>query len=604
MGILRLQKRPLGWVAARSRCRAVCTTQSGPNATLRPRPGASGAFHRDPARLRIWGFAGRVLAAGAVAVIAAGLVLATPSGATLAQRHPGSAPVGGQHKAPTGKTASSGTTQTRDGVQARWVVEENERPGTTKWEIPPGTPGSIAGFASTTYAAHGDHVTLYVTTTAARLHVDAYRMGYYQGKGARLVWQSSEVSGRRQPTCPLTAATNMVACANWSPTLSFRVTRAFVQGDYLLKLVGSGGQQSYVSLTVWVPTSTATYVVKNDVYTWQAWNTWGGYDFYGGPGSCPAGLYPPCTRARVVSFDRPYAYGDGAGDFLGSEYPLVRFVEQEGLDVTYVTDVTVEQHPALLLTHRAMMSLGHDECWSLTERRAADRAEAHGVNMIFFGASAILRHVRLQASPLGADHEEVDYRDSTEDPLNHTGDPLEVTGNTWSSPPANWPEMGFVGEQYVGYLLPGAASGPLVVARGASAWIFRGTGLRNGASVPGVVNGDLDEFDPADHPSNLEILAHSPVNLSDAVSDIGSSQGFVYSDMTYWTDTKSGAGIFDSGATSWIASLAPCARGAKVCPAAVTRRITGNLFALFGRGPAGHFKPSVPNYQLVYGPNA
>jgi hypothetical protein len=537
-------------------------------------------------------------------VIAAGLLLATPSGANLAQRPRGPAPVGSQHKPVTGTTKSSGTTQTRDGEQARWVVEENKLPGTTKWKIPEGSPGLIAGFASTTYAAHGDHVTLYVTTSAARLHVDAYRMGYYQGKGARLVWQSPEVPGRRQPTCLRTAATNMVACDNWSPTLSFKVTRAFVQGDYLLKLVGSGGQQSYVPLTVWDPTSTATYVVKNDVYTWQAWNSWGGYDFYGGPGTCPAGVYPPCTRARVVSFDRPYAYGDGAGDFLGSEYPLVRFAEQEGLDVTYVTDVTVEQHPALLLAHRAMMSLGHDECWSLTERRAADRAEADGVNMIFFGASAILRHVRLQASPLGADHEEVDYRDSTEDPLNNKGVPLEVTGNTWSSPPANWPEIGFVGEQYVGYLLPGAASGPLVVAHGASAWIFRGTGLRSGSSVPGVVTGDLDEFDPADHPSDLEILAHSPVNLSDAMSDIGTSQGFVYSDMTYWTDTRSGAGIFDSGATSWIASLAPCARGTHDCPAAMTRRITGNLFALFGRGPAGHFEPSVPNYQLVYGPNA
>ena len=542
----------------------------------------------------------------AVAVtVTAGLAFATPgSSATATRSRDAAAPRDGRHKPTPGADHHPTTSPGRDGMQTRWVIEENKRPGTRDWEIRPGTPGSIAGFASTTYAAHGDHVTLYVTTTASRLHVDAYRMGYYQGRGGRLVWRSPEVAGRQQPPCPRTTVTNMVACDNWTPTLDFTVTRAFVQGDYLLKLVGSGGQASYVPLTVWDPTSTAAYVVKNDVYTWQAWNQYGGYDFYGGEGTCPAGGYPPCNRARVVSFDRPYDYGDGAGDFLGSEYPLIRFVEQEGLDVTYVTDVTVEQHPALLGEHRAMLSLGHDECWSLTERRAADRAEAHGVNMIFFGASAILRHVRLQASPLGADREEVDYRDPAEDPLYNKGDPLEVTENTWSSPPANWPEIGFVGEQYVGYLLPGARPGRLVVARDASPWIFRGTGLRRGSQVPGIVTGDLDEFDPGDHPADLEILAHSPVSLSDAVSETGASQGFIYSDMTYWTDPTSRAGIFDSGATSWIGSLTPCPRGTRDCPATITRRITGNLFALFGRGPAGRFRPSVPNWRQVYGPNA
>ena len=264
--------------------------------------------------------------------------------------------------------------------------------------------------------------------------------------------------------------------------------------------------------------------MKNDVYTWQAWNPYGGYDFYGGPGTCPAGVYPPCTRARVVSFDRPYDYGDGAGDFLGSEYPLVRFVEQEGLDVTYVTDVTVEQHPALLRAHRTMVSLGHDECWSLGERRAADSAASHGVNMIFFGASAIFRHVRLQASPLGADHEEVDYRDSTGSPRRQG-----------RSARGDRQHLEFSARELAGDRVRRRDStsvtscrerhpGPLVVARGASAWIFRGTGLRSGSSVPGVVTGDLDEFDPGDHPSDLEILAHSPVSLSDAMSETGVSR--------------------------------------------------------------------------------
>jgi len=484
------------------------------------------------------------------------------------------------------------------GVEARWVVSENQRPGTTAWEID-GASGGIAGFADQVAAQVGDTVTLYVTTAAPSFRVEAFRMGYYQGSGARLVWESAALPGTDQPACPVTGGTNMVACDNWEPSLRLAVTPDFVQGDYLLKLIGSGGQQSYVPLTVWDPTSTAAYVVKNDVYTWQAWNPYGGYDFYTGLGACPSGVYPICSRARVASFDRPYGYGEGAADFLGNEYPLVRLAEQRGLDVTYVTDVTVEEHPNVLLGHAALLSLGHDECWSLGERQAAVTAQAHGVNIVFFAASPVLRHVRPQASPLGPDREVVDYRDSSADPLDGKGNPLEVTGNTWSSPPANWPEISFVGEEYAGYLEPGATPAPFVVAD-PSAWIFAGTGLTSGATIPGVLLSDFDEFDSATHPANLEILGHSPVSLGDAESSIGSARGVVYSDMTYYTDPASEAGVLDTGTNNWIPALEPCPASQASCPASAVAQITANLLHLFGQGPAGRLQPPRPNWQQVY----
>ena len=226
-------------------------------------------------------------------------------------------------------------------------------------------------------------------------------------------------------------------------------------------------------------------------------------------------------------------------------------------------------------------------------------AEQAGVNMVFFGASAILRHVRLQSSPLGPDREEVDYRDGSADPLNGKGNPLQVTGNIWASPPADWSEVGFVGENYVGFVEPGNRAAPFVVAD-AKAWIFKGTGLSDGSAVPGVIATDLDEFDPYDHPSNLEILGHSPVPLNESISELGDSQGFLDSDMTYWSDPTSHAGIFDSGTTNWIPSLAPCSQLRRSCPAATVGEITGNLLSLFGKGPAGRFQPSTPNWSAIY----
>lgn len=488
------------------------------------------------------------------------------------------------------------------GVRAAWIIEENQRPGSAAWRITTAPPGTISGFANRTYAAAGDTVTLYVSTNAARWHAEAYRMGHYQGLGGRLVWRSAEVPGRLQPPCPLVAGVNMITCATWSPSLEVPITPAFPPGDYMFKLVGSGGQQSYLPLTVWDPASHATYLVKNDVLTWQAWNPYGGYDYYAGRGACPPGVYPLCSRARVVSFDRPYAFdyngGAGTGDFLALELPLVQWAEANGLDLAYATDITVIEHPAVLTAHKAVLSLGHDECWSLEERQAAVAAQRAGVNLAFFGASAMLRHVRLQASPLGPNREEVDYRDSAADPLNGHGPPLQVTGNTWASPPASWPEDEFVGESYNGFLIPDAPAEALRVMD-ASAWIFAGTGLRNGDTVPGVIRSDVDSLQPGlGHPANVEVLAHSPLNAAHAQARTHTG-GIFFSDMTYYTDPAGHAGVWDSGTNNWIPALAPCP-GRGRCPARVVGLITANLLRVFGQGPAGLTHPSVPNWQRLY----
>lgn len=318
-------------------------------------------------------------------------------------------------------------------------MAENRRTGTSDWRITNQATGFIEGFANYDYAQQGDNVGLYVSTSEASFHVVAYRMGWYGGSGARQIWRSAQIAGRDQPPCALDHSTNMVSCDNWSRALTMAVTPEFVPGDYLLKLTASNNSQSYILLTIWQPDSHATYLVMNRSMVEQGWNTFGGYDFYQGQGSCilDSYQYPPCNRARVVSFDRPYA-GNGSSDFLTNEYPMVQFMEEEGLDVTYCTDICISEHPGFLLQHKVLVDLDHDETWTNSEREAVLNAAAKGVNMAFFGAATLVRHARLEASPLGPDREEVDYRDSTEDPLDVGGDPWEVTGNTWSSPPTNW----------------------------------------------------------------------------------------------------------------------------------------------------------------------
>jgi N,N-dimethylformamidase beta subunit-like, C-terminal len=487
-----------------------------------------------------------------------------------------------------------------DGVESSAVIAENRRPGTSAWRIAEQGPGFIEGFADHNYAQRGESVGLFVSTNQPSFVVTAFRMGWYGGAGARQVWRSSRIVGSDQPACTLDHSTNMVSCDDWSKSANMIVTSAFVPGDYLLKLTASNNSQSYILLTIWQPASHATYLVLNRSLVEQGWNTFGGYDYYQGQGTCilDSNEYPPCNRARVVSFDRPYA-GNGSSDFLTNEYPMVQFMEQEGLDVTYCTDICLSEHPGLLQQHRVLVDLDHDETWTNSEREAVLDAAAKGVNMAFFGAATLVRHARLQASPLGPDREEVDYRDSSEDPLDRNGSPWDVTGNTWSSPPTSWSAESFLGQLYSGYLEPNEPSAPMKVFD-ATSWFFKGTGLTAGEQIPSVINSDIEHLDPSEPmPQNLQVFAHSPVPLSEAYTNQGKWNGYTYSDVTYYTESPSGAGIFDSGDNVWVATLQPCSPPTAHCPASVMRKLTANVLRLFGQGPAGHREPSRANWQSV-----
>ncbi|HYA44813.1 MAG TPA: N,N-dimethylformamidase beta subunit family domain-containing protein, partial [Acidimicrobiales bacterium] len=479
-------------------------------------------------------------------------------------------------RAPAGPATFAGP----EGIEARWVIAENAKPGTKAWRLAPDEHGaSINGFASLTAASEGQNVVFYVTTRAPRYHMDAYRMGYYGGAGGRLIWESGALKGVAQPACTLAAVINMVSCDDWAPSIALTMGSRFPQGDYLFKLVADPGRQSYVPLAVWDPTSRATYVVQNSVLTWQGWDDWGGYDMY-----APA---PLSNFARVESFDRPYANGDGAADFLTIEFPFVYWAEERGLDLTYWTDVTLAQHPGLLVNHKCLITLGHDETWTLVERNGVIAARARGVNVVFFGAAPVLRHARLAPSPLGDDREEIDYRNPSADPIYATN-PQDATGNTWAQPPAAAPPSEIEGESYQGYGL----DDPMVVTDPV-AWPWAGSGAAGGMQLKGVEAGDYDAYDVSEpNPPNVEILAHSPVHPQ--VGHIG------YSDMTYYTWDNGGGGVLATGTIGWIPALEACRGVPPWCPSQVVRAVTGNILRLFGEGPASRSHPSVANWRRYY----
>jgi hypothetical protein len=499
----------------------------------------------------------------ATTAVAAALTALMVAGAVLALRSPERRTDPATSAAPTSTTAP----RPRPAPARSWVAVENRRPGTSGWRITHAGPtNAIQGWADHVSAATGERVRLYVSTTARRFRVQAYRMGWYGGRGARLVWRSAPLPGRRQPAPVRTPQTNMVA-ARWRPSLTLRIDRAWPPGVYLLKLVAATGQR-YVPLTVRDDRSHAALVVQDAVTTWQAYNRWGGRSLYVGPSGSLE------TRSRVVSFDRPYAAEQGAGDLLGNELPLVRLVESLGLDVTYWTDIDLHRHPERLLAHRALVSLGHDEYWSTRMRRGAEAARAHGVNLAFLGANAVYRHIRLRPSPTGPDRQEVNYKPWSvgDDPAWKT-DPSEVTTD-WRRPPLNDPESRLLGAEYE--CNPTLAAGVVALP---SSWLLAGTGVRAGSRLPGLVGDEYDRVRPgAPRPPRVEVLLHSPVRC----------RGASFADTTYYT-APGGAGVFDAGTGSWVCQLSRACTEGRRSPvtARVVRAVTVTLLRALARGPAG-----------------
>ena len=459
---------------------------------------------------------------------------------------------------------------------AAWVTAENAKPGTRDWLLTkPSTHHEIEGFADHVSIDVGGAVNLFVSTTAPSFHVEAYRMGYYGGDQGRLVWTSATTPGVAQPAFSLAPGTNMVE-DRWPATMSVQTDPAsWPQGQYLLKLVASTGFQSYIPLTIRDDTSAAAYEVDSDVTTWQAYNLYGGYDLYTGPKGF-------ASRSRVVSFDRPYTIGTGSGDFLGNELHVVSLVESLGLDVTYSTDVDLDLHPELVLAHRAFLSLGHDEYYSLAMRDGLQAARDRGVNLVFLGANAIYRHIRFEPSALGPDRHEIDYKDAREDPLSGK-DNADVTPVAWRYPPNSKPESVIIGDYY--QCNPVTAD---MVVSDAGSWIFAGAGVHDGMHLAGLVGTEYDHYDPnVPGPRNVTILARSPL--------VCQHHGD-YADMTYYT-APSGAGVFATGTLNWVPKLDPgCAQP---CPGAVVTRVTENILAAFGAGPAGAAHPSVANWATT-----
>ena len=270
-------------------------------------------------------------------------------------------------------------------------------------------------------------------------------------------------------------------------------------------------------VTVRSASTAGRVVIKNCVATWQAYNTWGGYDLYAGPGGLSY-----ATRSLAVSLDRPYD-ANGADMFLTYERNVVKLAERMGLPLAYVTSMDIAAEPHLLDGASALISPGHDEYWTPAGTRARDRGPGRGRQ------PGVPRRQRdVPADQAGAPGSATTGWSSATRPATrgpHVGEDNALVTSDWREPPDPDPESSLIGTIYEGY--PAVAR--YVVASPGS-WVFAGTGVVTGTSFRNLVGVEYDRVNPA-YPVErpIQVLSHSPLVCQGASS---------FGDSAYYTHRR------------------------------------------------------------------
>ncbi|MBL9008115.1 MAG: hypothetical protein JNJ46_27905 [Myxococcales bacterium] len=504
------------------------------------------------------------------------------------------------------------------------VQLENALLGTDQWKLINPVPlsvrnpndfstGALEGYASLTSVNVGGDISLYVRSTAPTFSIDIYRMGYYNNLGGRLMKSIPSVASVVQPMPAPQDSNNygLVEC-DWIESYRLTVPTDWVSGVYLAKLTAHDENQwqCYIIFVVREDERPSDVLMQCSVNTYQAYNGWGGRSIYHSYCVDEKSIY------TKVSFNRPYfaahrgyakennapvtPYARGAGHLFAHfpfgvyeqawEYNMIRWLEKNGYDVTYCTNIDVHRDAMLLLSHRAFISVGHDEYWSREMRVNVEMARDQGVDLLICGGNSIYRQVRLESDAHGNPYRTLvchkpDTFPAVVDPVAlrikagaGTEDDLypypNVTGEFKKieryEVDVDWPEATLTGSTWNG----GAIYWEDLTVKAPADWIYNGSNAVPNQTLSNMAGYEVDGDMPNSvkyAPPNRRILASSATG------------GLV---QAYAVD--GGATVFSAGTIHWSWGLDDWAiegcspdngRPASITTDAVVQRITSNLLA-------------------------
>ncbi|MBY0401943.1 DUF4082 domain-containing protein, partial [Myxococcota bacterium] len=476
------------------------------------------------------------------------------------------------------------------------IADENALAGNpaSEWDVSGAGDASIQGFADDISYAPGDTVSFKVATPAVDYRIDLYRLGWYGGLGARKVAaiEPSAALPQSQPACSSDAATGLIDCGNWQVSATWLVPANATSGIYLAKLVREDpedGRASHVVFVVRDDAGGSDILVQTTDTTWQAYNTYGGNSLYTGS---------PAGRAYKVSYNRPFTTrGAAPEDWLfNAEYPLVRWLERNGYDVSYTTGVDSDRRPAELLEHKVFVSIGHDEYWSGSQRTNVEAARAAGVHLVFLSGNEVFWKTRWEPS---IDGSATPHRTLVSYKETHAGSKIDPLPNVWTgtwrdprpfNPEGARPENSLTGQLFTVNCCSTAMQVPAADGR---LRFWRNTSIaslppNSVATLPGDTLGyEWDEdLEDAARPAGVMRLSKTTVNVPQRILDFGSSYGpgIATHHLSLYRHA-SGALVFGAGTVQWSWGLDGTHDRGSNPPDVRMQQATLNLLADMGAQP-------------------
>ena len=421
------------------------------------------------------------------------------------------------------------------------VVAENKKAGTTDWQLTfvkseQYRSKLIEGYCSKMSVRSGESLDILLNAgSPTDVTIDIYRMGYYGGKGGRFVKRLGPFPVIPQPVPPI--AENRLRQCEWALTTSLSIPEDWLSGVYLGKL--SCKAHRYESYIIFIVRDDrkADIMFQTSDTTWQAYNKWpDSYSLYDSDSPVQ-----PLSARTWVSFDRPYGkypqvvdqpLSQGSGEFLLWEYSLCYWLEEQGYDVTYCSNIDTHSDASGLDRVKCFLSVGHDEYWTLQMFENVKRAVARGLSAAFLSGNSLMWVIDLKPG-LAVDIADLDKPSG----LSRSGDgrlPVKPDASADSNRTIHrigrfggfseaekglgimgpfakddWPnENTLIGART---MYPFNGSADWIVSK-PDHWIFEGTGMKKGDKVPGLVGWE-HHGDPASIPG-LEVVAEGPTTNS------------------------------------------------------------------------------------------
>ena len=283
-----------------------------------------------------------------------------------------------------------------------------------------------------------------------------------------------------------------------------------------------------------------------------------------------------------------------------AEYPMIRFMEANGYDVSYTSGVDMSQPGAasIIEQHKIFMSTGHDEYWSGQQRANVEAARGAGVNLAFFSGNEVFWKTRFESSIDGSNTPSrtlVAYKETHYDTTTDPQDPPTWTG-TWMDPRFSPPGDGGKPQNALTGQLFAVNSGTTDITvpsqysklrfwrntRVASLASGQSTTLDSGAGTLGY-EWDVDA-DNGFRPPGLIDISSTTDTTAQPFTDYG-SQTTTASTTHHLTlyRAPSGALVFGAGTVQWSWGLDSANPSGKTDTA--MQQATVNLFADMGAQP-------------------